>query len=66
MENEQTTRIRCVKCVYYQITWDADKPYGCYKLGFKTKLEPANYVFQVSGELCQCFELKNLRQKQYN
>ena len=43
--------ILCRNCRYYQITWDQDKPYGCQKLGFKTNIHPADYIFNVSGEI---------------
>lgn len=49
---------RCIECKYYQITWDRDLPYGCRKLNFKSKTEPAQYIQQVSGQPCLSFEQK--------
>ena len=60
---EETPRIRCAKCKYYQVTWDAEKPYGCGKLGFKSRLEPATYVAQISGNECFNFKSKTSRKK---
>ena len=58
---EHTSRVRCIKCKYYQVSWDADRPYGCSKLGFKSRIEPSPYVIQISGNICQSFEEKNSR-----
>lgn len=48
----------CRQCRHYQITWDPNAPYGCRKLGFKSRVEPALYVLQVSGQPCLNFEPK--------
>ena len=58
---EQASRVRCINCKYYQVSWDADRPYGCSKLGFKSKIEPSTYVIQISGNICQSFVAKNNR-----
>ena len=50
-----------MNCRFYQVTWDADKPYGCLKLGFKTSILPSTYVIQVSGNKCQSFSKKKKR-----
>ena len=56
-----TSRVRCINCKYYQVSWDADKPYGCSMLGFKSRIEPSTYVIQISGNICQSFVQKNKR-----
>ena len=33
----QSSKVRCIDCKYYQISWDAEKPFGCLKLGFKSR-----------------------------
>ena len=48
----------CRQCQFYHITWDPNAPYGCHKLGFKTRLEPSHYVLQVSGQPCLNFTPK--------
>ncbi len=53
--------VRCLNCKYYHVTWDAEKPYGCSKLGFKTHVEPSTYVIQISGNVCQSFIQKSKR-----
>ena len=58
---DETNTIRCIKCRYYQVTWDAEKPYGCNKLGFKSRIEPSSYVTQVSGNVCKSFIFKNIK-----
>lgn len=50
--------VQCRHCRYYQITWDQNNPYGCKKLGFKTKLHPADYILNLSGEPCHSFDAK--------
>ena len=58
---EHTSSIRCINCMFYQVSWDADRPYGCSKLGFKSRIEPSKYVIQISGNICQSFVSKNSR-----
>ena len=58
MIKDQESIIRCAKCRHYQVTWDAENPYGCSKLGFKSRIEPSKYVVQVSGNICHSFSLK--------
>ena len=38
----------CRNCVYYYITWDPRKPYGCKALGFKCREWPARVVYAVT------------------
>ena len=58
VDNAKFKRIRCTNCVYYKVTWDADNPYGCKKLGFKSKVEPSTYVIQISGKICHSYSSK--------
>ena len=53
--------VRCINCIFYQVTWDTEKPYGCNKLGFKTSILPSTYVINVSGNECQSFKQKKKR-----
>ncbi len=53
-----TTHIACYKCRYYEVTWDARRPYGCRAHGFKTNRNPADVVFEISGIECQLFKPK--------
>ncbi|MBN1569942.1 MAG: uracil-DNA glycosylase [Acidobacteria bacterium] len=55
----KTGRVSCMKCRYYQITWDAHMPYGCLAHGFKTQRNPALVVYESSGLECQLFESKS-------
>ena len=50
--------VSCRHCRSYHITWDPNSPYGCHKLGFKSRLEPSQYVLQVSGKPCLNFTPK--------
>ncbi|NLT94812.1 MAG: uracil-DNA glycosylase [Clostridia bacterium] len=53
-----TSRINCLKCQYFYITWDKNFPRGCKAFGFKTKNLPSLVVFQSSGQSCQHFKPK--------
>ena len=55
-------RVACIKCRYYQVTWDVHQPYGCRAHGFKTNRNPAVVVYESSGIECQLFEPKRSSQ----
>lgn len=55
----QAQSINCLKCKYYYITWDTQKPYGCKFFGFKSYQTPSVVVLQSSGSPCQGFEDKS-------
>ncbi len=55
---DEGRRIACIRCRYYQVTWDARRPYGCRAHGFKTHRNPAVVVYETSGIECQLFEPK--------
>ena len=55
---QKSKSILCRNCRYYQITWDAENPYGCTKFGFKTTMHPADYIIKVSGQKCHSFRKK--------
>jgi len=57
-KNEIAGRVSCIKCRYYQVTWDVRMPYGCRAHGFKTFRNPAAVVYESSGIECQLFEPK--------
>ncbi len=58
-QNDRATkRVACIKCRYYQVTWDVRQPYGCRAHGFKTHRNPAMIVYESSGIECQLFEEK--------
>ena len=44
---QKSKSILCRNCRYYQITWDAENPYGCTKFGFKTTMHPADYIINA-------------------
>jgi hypothetical protein len=54
-------RIVCQKCVYYFVTWEANRPHGCKAYGFKTPVLPSITVKNSSGEDCKFFTLKNFQ-----
>ena len=48
----------CLQCIYYYITFDQNRPYGCRAMQFKSKKNPAQVVFESSGMVCQLFSPK--------
>jgi hypothetical protein len=48
----------CQECVHYFISWDANFPYGCKAMNFKSKRMPQLEVLESSGQPCVSFELK--------
>jgi len=58
MTESERRKISCIKCRYYQVTWDPNQPYGCRAHGFKSRRNPAQVVFESSGLECQLFEPK--------
>jgi hypothetical protein len=53
--------VACIKCRYYQVTWDPERPYGCRAHNFKTSRNPAAIVYESSGIECQVFTPKKTR-----
>ncbi|MEI7941890.1 MAG: uracil-DNA glycosylase [Candidatus Riflemargulisbacteria bacterium] len=47
---------KCKGCNFFYITWDKKFPYGCKKLGFKSKKNPYDEVYASSGMECQFYE----------
>ena len=44
--------IRCHGCVYFFITHEPQRPYGCKKFGFKAQKLPATIVIETTGTQC--------------
>lgn len=52
------TKIDCIKCINFYVTWDKARPYGCKALKFKSKKMPSLVVLESSGKDCMLFERK--------
>ncbi|NLU31865.1 MAG: uracil-DNA glycosylase [Clostridiaceae bacterium] len=48
--------VECLKCQYYQVTWDPRHPRGCRFYGFKSLHIPSQVVRESSGEPCKAFK----------
>ena len=57
-DNKPAGGVVCIKCQYYQVTWEPRQPYGCLAHGFKSHRNPALVVYESSGMQCQLFEPK--------
>ncbi len=62
-EKKTAATVVCIRCRYYQVTWEPRLPYGCLAHGFKSQKNPALVVFESSGMQCQLFEPKSRRQE---
>ncbi len=62
-KNNQVSKVNCHQCVHYYITWDPSRPYGCRRMGFKTRRLPSIVVKQNSGMECQSFQPKTNKKK---
>ena len=51
----EKSRIDCLKCENYYVTWDAHFPKGCKIFKVKTKLMPSQLVFEATGAPCEHF-----------
>lgn len=51
-------KTNCRQCIYFKITWDPKKPYGCAIMEFKSKFLPGTEVYEASGRECLKFEVK--------
>jgi hypothetical protein len=58
MTKNNPNKVDCFKCIYFKITWDKQKPYGCTAMGFKSKLLPSLEVYKNSGNKCLMFKKK--------
>lgn len=53
-----TSKVNCIKCKHYFVTWDIQLPKGCKAFGFKSSMTPAIIVLRTSGQACMKFEEK--------
>lgn len=51
-------RIICQKCIYYYVTWEANRGHGCKAYGFKSGQLPSVIVKRSSGEDCKLYSPK--------
>ncbi len=50
--------INCAKCTYYFVTHQKDRPWGCKKFGFKSKILPNFVVRNITGMKCAYYSPK--------
>ena len=48
----------CRECAHYSISWDANFPYACKAMNFKSKRMPQLEVYESYGHFCVTFEQK--------
>lgn len=48
----------CWDCRYLHITWDTRMPYGCTRMGFRSRVLPSLEVLRTDGRYCGGFEPK--------
>jgi hypothetical protein len=64
MSELKNTVRTCHNCVFFFVTHDAKKPWGCRHFGFKSINIPAQTVFQASGTNCAYKQVKALPRQQ--
>jgi hypothetical protein len=57
-ETGKPVEIDCFACRHFYITYDRSFPYGCRRVGFKSRLIPSKEMYINSGLACQLFEEK--------
>lgn len=58
-----TTKVNCMACRYFYVTYEPNHPYGCRALGFKSREMPSRTVYISSGMECRSFTLKTVMNK---
>jgi hypothetical protein len=48
----------CLKCAYFEVTWDPHVPRSCVIFGFESYNMPSWEVFRATGKHCPSFRLK--------
>lgn len=48
----------CWDCRHLRITWDPRLPYGCQRMGFRSRVLPSLEVLRSDGRYCGGFEPK--------
>jgi hypothetical protein len=43
----------CKECIHFYVTYEANFPYGCKRMGFKSLRYPFYVVQEATGEPCQ-------------
>ena len=56
--SEKPSYIPCGICLNYFVTFDAKRPHGCKKFGFKSIQSPSFAVFAATGTNCALFKSK--------
>lgn len=54
-DDSQGEKIDCLKCRFYEVTWDPDFPRGCRMFGIKGKAIPSETVKANTGRECPAF-----------
>ena len=57
---DKETRINCVHCKYFFVTWDKAHSRGCRFFGFKSHELPSMVVRRTSGMQCLNFVDKRI------
>ncbi|WP_309118423.1 uracil-DNA glycosylase [Paenibacillus sp.] len=57
----ESSRINCMKCRHYYVTWEPQYPRGCRAYGFKTRQMPSVTVLSSSGRPCLQYEEKSVQ-----
>ncbi|ORC30249.1 hypothetical protein B4O97_18545 [Marispirochaeta aestuarii] len=45
----------CLKCIYFEVSWDPAFPRSCRLFGVKSKDLPSHAVYRANGRHCPAF-----------
>lgn len=60
---KDTSKVKCIECEYFYVTWDKFYPRGCKFFGFKSRSYPEIDVKKNSMKECQSFKIKTDKSK---
>jgi hypothetical protein len=59
MTDVNASRVNCIKCRFYYVTWEKKHPHGCRRMNFKSREVPSLVVRKSSSGMdCLLFEPK--------
>lgn len=61
---EQTRKIQCLRCKYYQVTYNPQIPHGCRKYQFQSATIPNLVVKRETGTDCQAYVARQTKSEQ--
>lgn len=58
------SEVKCMKCKFYQVTFDPKAPRGCKVYGFRGPHMPSSVVKRETGRDCMAYEARLQKDKE--